>query len=322
MVKRIAVLTSGGDSQGMNACIKAIVNACISHKVEIIGVMRGFQGLLDNDYIKLTNEMVEHIGFLGGTILKTSRCEEFKKSSGVDKAIKNMRKNKIDGLIVLGGNGSLRGVQELAEKGFNVVGIPASIDNDTFYSNSSLGFDTAIKNAVEAVENVRQTASATDRAMVIQTMGRECGEIALHTAFISNADAFDCKELKAGIKGIVLEVKNALKTGVKSPIIVISEGVDYSVEDVRKEIEKFLKIEARTQILGYIQRGGSPSMYDRRLAKEFGVEAVKLLLAGVGGKAIGIKNSKIFSMNIEEANSTPQIFRKDIYDRMKYLKNM
>ncbi len=322
MVKRIAVLTSGGDSQGMNACIKAIVNAGNLHNLEVLGVMRGYQGLLDNNYIKLTNDMVEHIGFLGGTILKTSRCEEFKKSSGVDKAIKNMKKNKIDGLIVLGGNGSFRGVQELAEKGFNVVGIPASIDNDTFYSNSSLGFDTAIKNAVEAVENVRQTASATDRAMVIQTMGRDCGEIALHTAFISNADAFDCKELGKGIKGLIQEVKSALKIGVKSPIVVISEGVKYSVEDVKKEIEKTLKIEARSQILGYIQRGGNPSMYDRRLAKEFGVEAVKLISLGNAKYAVGIKDGKIFSMDIKLANNAPQIFRKDIYDRMQFLKNI
>lgn len=321
-MKRIAVLTSGGDSQGMNTCLKAIVNTCSSRGIEVIAFNKGYQGLIDNDYQILTNEKVAHIGDFGGTVIKTSRCEEFKTPAGVLKGVKNLKKDKIEALIVIGGDGSFRGVLELKKQGFPVVGIPATIDNDMFYTDYTIGFHTALEIAVDNIERIRQTGSAMDRAMVVQVMGRACGDIALNASFITMADAVGIGEIEKPLNKLIDEVKIALKSGNKNPIIVLSEGYKHSPKEVENEISKKLKVDTRSVVLGYIQRGGNPSNADKKLAIQYGIQAVTAILEGRSGIAVGVEDDKIFEMPLESALAVEQKPRLDIYNQLLKLKNL
>ncbi len=321
-MERIAVLTSGGDSQGMNACIKAIVNICTTRDIVCIGVNRGYQGLIDNDMQFLNNEMVENIDFLGGSYLKVSRSPEFETKEGMEKAIKNLNKNEIDAVIVLGGNGSFKGAEALSKEGVKVIGIPGTIDNDLFYTDKTLGFDTAVNNAIGAVDNIRQTLAASNRGFVVETMGRKCGDIALHTAIATCAHAVGIAEFKTTIKDIVADVKHCMKNGVTSPIVVISENVDYSMEDVEKALQKELGIDTRSSSLGYIVRGGNPSVCDRVLGIQWGVTAVELLLKGKHGLALGVDDDKVIVVTLHEANTAKQKIDKSNYLNLRALHNL
>jgi len=321
-MKRIAVLTSGGDSQGMNTCLKAIVNTCTSHGIEVLAFNKGYQGLIDNNYQILTNEKVANIGDLGGTVIKTSRCDEFKTPEGVEKGVRTLRKNKVEALIVLGGDGSFRGLLELKNRGIAVVGIPATIDNDMFYTDYTIGFHTALEVAVESIERIRQTGSSMDRAMVVQVMGRACGDIALNASFITMADALGIGEIDKPLNELVNEVKMALKSGNKNPIIVLSEGYKYSPKEVEKEIANKLNIDVRSAVLGYIQRGGTPSILDKKLSIQYGIQAVMALIDGRNGIAVGVEDDKIFEMPLQIAINVEQKPRMDIYDKLLKLKNL
>lgn len=321
-MKRIAVLTSGGDSQGMNACLKAIVNTCSSHGIEVLAFNKGYQGLIENDYQILTNDKVAHIGDLGGTFIKTSRCDEFKTFAGVEKGVKSLKKDKVEALIVLGGDGSFKGLLELKRRGVAVVGIPATIDNDMFYTDYTIGFHTALEIAVDSIERIRQTGSAMDRAMVVQVMGRACGDIALNASFITMADALGIAEIDKPLSELIKEVKVALKSGNKNPIVVLSEGYKYSPKEVEKEIANKLKVDVRSAVLGYIQRGGSPSIQDKKLAIQYGIQSVVALMEGRSGIAVGVEDDKIFEIPLEAANSVEQKLRMDIYEKLLKLKNL
>ena len=321
-MERIAILCSGGDSQGMNTCIKTIVKICESHNIIPIAVNRGFQGLLENDFSFLNHEMVANIDNLGGCYIKTSRCKEFESPLGVKKGVKNLQKNKIDGLIVIGGNGSFKGVEALVNEGVNCVAIPATIDNDLFYTDNALGFDTAVNNCVNAIENIRQTMLANDRALVVEVMGRDCGNIALTTAFATASHCVSTKELKRSVKDIIKDVRKVVNFGIKSPVVVMSENLPYTVDEVAKEITKQLGIETRTAVLGYIQRGGAPSVTDKLFAIKWGIASVEMLLEGKSGYALGNKGNNVMAVTIQEANRAKQNFSMETYKNLRKLFNL
>lgn len=319
---RIAILTSGGDCQGMNACISAMVRTCLSFGITPIGVRRGYQGLIDNDMVELTADMVEFIAGIGGTILKTSRSAEFRTPEGVDKAVENLKKNKIDGLIIVGGDGSYRGSLELVKRGIKIVDIPGTIDNDLNYTEKTLGFDTAVNNAVNAVSSMMETLIANNRGVVIKVMGRSCGDIALYTALALNAHTIAIRETNTTLDDIVKDVATVLKNGEKCPIVIMNEYMDFSIQDVQDAIAKVSDIETRGIELGYIQRGGSPSVLDRIYATQFGISAVTSLREGSYNIALGVDSDNVFAVPVEDAIGAKQNFQYNLYIQLRNLHNL
>ena len=314
-MKKIAVLTSGGDAPGMNACIRAIVRAGVELGHKVVGVRAGYQGLVDGRFVNLGLRDVGNIIQLGGTFLKTSRSEEFRNSNGFSKAIENLKKENIDCLVVIGGNGSLSGATELKKAGVNVIGLPGTIDNDLGYTDFTLGFDTAVNTVIDLLNNVRDTSSSHERVCVVEVMGRHCGDIALYSGIAAGAEAIMLPEVKMDIDTVCKKLMMSAKTGKISSIVVVAEGAG-KAEQIAEEIEKRTKLEARSVVLGHIQRGGSPSMADRVFASRLGVEAVNLITAEKYGLAVGSKNGKIFSMDLEKA-----IVVKNTFDKQTYLIN-
>ena len=318
-IKRIAVICSGGDSQGMNTCIKTIVNVCTVHNIEVYAFNRGYQGLIENDIIKLNNEMVENIGHLGGCFIKVARSKEFLENEGKEKAFNNIYKNEIDGVILIGGNGSFHGALEFVKAGIPIIGIPGTIDNDLYYTDRTLGFDTAVNNAVKAIDNIKQTMLANSRGIVIRVMGRDCGAIALNVAVACNAHALSVKEVPKTIDQIIDDLKVCMNNGVESPLVILNDYIEYSVEDVQKAMEKHLRIETRGSTLGYIQRGGSPSVEDRLLATQFGLTAVELLINGKTDLAVGVRNRNIISISLMQALQIKEEFDYSLYNQLRDL---
>ena len=318
-IKRIAVICSGGDSQGMNTCIKTIVNVCTVHNIEVYAFNRGYQGLIENDIIKLNNEMVENIGHLGGCFIKVARSKEFLEQEGKQKAFNNIYKNEIDGVILIGGNGSFHGALEFVKAGIPIIGIPGAIDNDLYYTDRTLGFDTAVNNAVKAIDNIKQTMLANSRGIVIRVMGRDCGAIALNVAVACNAHALSVKEVPKTIDQIIDDLKVCMNNGVESPLVILNDYIEYSVEDVQKAMEKHLRIETRGSTLGYIQRGGSPSVEDRLLATQFGLTAVELLINGKTDLAVGVRNRNIISISLMQALQIKEEFDYSLYNQLRDL---
>ena len=318
-MKKIAVLCSGGDCQGMNACIKAIVDTCHANNLTVVGINRGYQGLIENDIRILENYDVANIETIAGSIIKTSRSSEFMTEPGFRKAIDNLKLNDIEGLIVIGGNGSFRGCRDLVNAGVNVIGIPGTIDNDLFYTERSLGFDTAVQHAVDTVTAIKQTMYANGRASVFKCMGRHCGDIALHTAVAVEADSLAVNEIEYSVEQIVSDVRNALSHGNTSPIVMLSEGCKLDMDEIVYEIQSQLHLTTRGIELGYIQRGGAPTYYDRMLAVRWGVLAVQLLMQDMTNLALGIKNDKIFSTPLIEVEYVLQEFRIDMVNDLRTL---
>ena len=318
-LRRIAVICSGGDSQGMNTCIKTIVNVCSVHNIECVAFNRGYQGLIENDIVKLDNDMVENIGHLGGCFIKVARSEEFKTELGRARAFNNIYRNNIDGVILIGGNGSFHGAVEFINAGIPIVGIPGTIDNDLYYTDRTLGFDTAVNNAVNAIDNIRQTMLANSRGVVVRVMGRDCGAIALNVAVACNAHSLSVKEVPKSIDQIIEDLKVCLNNGVESPLVILNDYIDYSIEDVEKAIRQKLRIDTRGAVLGYIQRGGSPSVEDRLLATQFGLTAVELLMEGKEGLAVGIRNRSIISMSLMQALQIKEEFDYSLYNQLRDL---
>lgn len=319
---KIAVLCSGGDSQGMNTCVQTIVNMASVHGIMVMGVRRGFQGLIEDDLVELTRESVEHIGNLGGCFLKVSRCPEFKTPEGVKKGYDVLLKNRIDYLIVIGGDGSYRGAIELSELGAKVLTIPGTIDNDLFYTDRSLGFDTAVNNAVRAIDNIRQTMEANNRGLIVEVMGRNCGHIALNVGVIVGAHSLAVREVNTTIDDIVSDVKQCLQKGIVSPIVVVSEAVDYSIDEVKKAVEEKCGIECRSTVIGYLQRGGEPSVLDRLFAIQFGINAIELITKSVYNVALGVRNNNIFYMKLEDVYNLDDEFNKLLYRQLRNLHNL
>ncbi len=293
--KRIAVLTSGGDAPGMNAAVRAVVRTGISHKLEVYGIMRGYEGLINNEFRRLESQDVSNIIQTGGTILKTARCPEFREKEGRTRAFENLKKNKIDGLIVIGGDGSFAGASVLAnEHNFPVAGIPGTIDNDIHGTDYTIGYDTALNNVVEAVDKLRDTASSHNRIFFVEVMGREAGFIALRSGIACGAEAILIPEVSGQIEKLKKFLASRGKVK-KSSIIMVAEGErEGNIFDIAKMIEdEFEDTDVRVSILGHIQRGGSPSAYDRVTASRMGVAAVEALLNNKHNIMVGIANNKI-----------------------------
>ncbi|MBC8531365.1 6-phosphofructokinase [Gehongia tenuis] len=312
-MKKIAVLTSGGDAPGMNAAIRAVVRIADYHGMEVYGVSRGYNGLINGQIEKMTPRSVADIIQRGGTILKTARCEEFKTEEGRAKAVEQIQKYGIEGVIVCGGDGSFRGAQLLSRLGIPTVGLPGTIDNDLAYTEYTLGFDTAVNTAVSAINNIRDTMTSHERVSVVEVMGRRCGDIALYAGIAGGAEVIMVPEIPVSIDYICQRLLAGKERGKLSSIIVLAEGAGHG-EEISELVEKGTGLETRPVVLGHVQRGGTPTCRDRILASRMSAHAVKLLSKGVGNRLVGVKGEKIFDMDIDEALAQKRTFSKELYD--------
>ena len=300
-VKTIGVLTSGGDAPGMNAAIRAVVRTGISCGLKIKGIRHGFAGLLEEDIIDMNNLSVSDIIQTGGTILYTARCLEFKKKEYQEKGAEICRKHGIDGVVVIGGDGSFNGASRLAENGINTVGVPGTIDLDIACTEYTIGFDTAINTAMEAIDKLRDTSESHERCTIVEVMGRTAGHIALWTGIASGAEYILTTEKYHGdIQRIIAKILDRRKLGKKNHIIVNAEGIGSSTE-MAKLIELATGIETRATVLGHIQRGGNPTCKDRVYASALGTKAVELLCEGKTNRVVGYKSGEFVDFDIQEA---------------------
>lgn len=300
-MERIGVLTSGGDAPGMNPCVRAIVRTAVNHGVDVTGINEGFDGLVRGDMEHLMARDVGGIIGQGGTMLQTARCPEFYERKGRIKALRELNEAGIEGLIVIGGDGSMRGACELHKLEFPVVGVPASIDNDIWGTNMSLGVDTALNTIMEAVDKLRDTASSHQRAFLVETMGRECGYLALMAGIITGAEVVLIPESGSSLEKVGSAVEDAYARGKTHCIIMSAEGSDLDTHDVADYLDAMeVGFRTRVTILGHVQRGGSPSAFDRLLATRFGVSAVETLLAGETGLMVGLMGREISTTPLEE----------------------
>jgi 6-phosphofructokinase 1 len=303
-MKRIAVLTSGGDSPGMNAAIRAVVRSAVFHDIEVIGVFQGYQGLVDGDFKRLNVRSVAKILGRGGTILKSARCEAFMTVEGRAKAFDNLQKNNIDGLVVIGGNGTFTGaLQFYNEFKFPVIGLPGTIDNDLDGTDNTIGFDTATNNVVEAVDKIRDTADSHNRLFFVEVMGRHNGFIALSTGIATGAIAVMTPETEITVDGLVQVLAEGQKRNKTSSIVIVAEGNPSGgayklAQEVKQRTDQY---DIRITVLGHLQRGGSPSCSDRVLASRLGVEAVESLLNGAVNGMVGVVNDRLVHTPFEQA---------------------
>ncbi|MBO5344543.1 MAG: 6-phosphofructokinase [Clostridia bacterium] len=311
-MKSIAVLTSGGDSPGMNACIRSVVRYGISQGLKVYGVHHGYAGLIEDEITLMTERTVGNIIQVGGTILKTARCKEFMTPQGVDIAVANLRKRKIDGVVVCGGDGTFRGAKELIKRGILVACVPGTIDNNLFYTDYTLGFDTAVNTVVSLINNVRDTSSSHDRVSIVETMGAGCGDVALNAGLAAGADVILVPEIKWSIDDVCAKLTAAKKHGKESSIIVLSEHV-CDPNDLAKMIVMKCGIECRSVILGHVQRGGTPTAFDRNLGSRFGARGVDMLMQGVSG-AVGFKGGKLIEVSIDDALHGKRKFNVDEFN--------
>jgi 6-phosphofructokinase 1 len=286
-LKRVGLLTSGGDSPGMNPCVRAVFREAAQHDIEVVAFRRGFAGLLDNDSYLMKPNDVSGIIQRGGTILLTARCEEFKYEEAQKEAIKNLIQNECDALVVIGGDGSFHGAQAIAGRGLDVIGIPGSIDNDIYGTDTSLGADTAMNNIIEAVDKIKDTASSHERTFIVETMGRGSGYLALMAGIASGAEAVIIPEVKYDLEKIAARIKERYKLGKISNIILVAEGASTAYQ-VGRQLSKIAGIVSKITVLGHLQRGGSPSAYDRTLASRLGSGAILKLLDGYSSCMVGM----------------------------------
>lgn len=300
-MKKIAVLTSGGDSPGMNAAVRAVVRTAIYNDIEVYGIYHGYQGLINDDIHQLDLGAVGDTIQRGGTFLYSARCPEFKEESVRQRGIENLRKRGIEGLVVIGGDGSYRGAQRISEecKDIQTIGVPGTIDNDINGTDFTIGFDTALNTIIESVDKIRDTASSHARTFIIEVMGRDCGDLALWAGLSVGAETIILPEVDTDIKEIAERIENGIKRGKKHSIIMVAEGC-MSGEECSKELLKYINVDARVSVLGHIQRGGSPSGQDRVLASRLGGYAVELLLEGKTALGVGIRNNALTSTPFEE----------------------
>lgn len=300
-MKRIGVLTSGGDAPGMNAAIRAVVRGAIYNGIEPYGIKRGYEGLMEGDIREMDASSVSDIMQRGGTVLKTARSERFTTEDGQKTALNVLKTFGIEGLVIIGGDGSMTGGLQLAKHGINIMGLPGTIDNDLAYTEFTIGFDTAVNTVLSAVGNIRDTSSSHERSTVIEVMGRHCGDIALYSGLTGGAEIILTPERKVDIDAISRKMLQGRSRGKLHNIIIKAEGVDITTEELVRLIQERTGMDTKLVVLGYIQRGGSPTAKDRMLASRMGYRAVELLKEGVRCQAIGIRGAEIINMDIEEA---------------------
>jgi len=294
-LSKIGVLTSGGDAPGMNACIRAVVRYGASCKLVVVGIRRGYAGLLEGDLVRLDSRAVANIIQRGGTILETARCEEMKTAEGLKKAIATLHREGIEGLITIGGDGTFRGAAALAEVGgIKVIGIPGTIDNDVYGTDYAIGFDTAINTALDAIDKIRDTAGSLQRPFFIEVMGRDRGFIALDVGIAGGAESILMPEAETKIEKLCLDMRRSFKRGKKSYIVIVAEGDEAGgVFPIAQQVWERLRLEYRICVLGHVQRGGSPTARDRILASQLGAAAVDALANGKTGYMVGELKGKI-----------------------------
>lgn len=317
-MKRIGVLTSGGDAPGMNAAIRAVTRKAISSHCEAFGIYYGFQGLMNGSFKQMEVGTVGDIIHRGGTFLYSARSEKFRTEAGKELAVEQLKKHGIDGLVVIGGDGSIRGAQSLAEYGIACIGVPATIDNDIYGIDYTIGFDTALNTIIESVDRVRDTATSHERAFLIEVMGRDAGDLALFAGLAAGAESIIIPEKENDFPDVVERLQKARQRGKKHSIIILAEGVGDGKEYGEK-IEAATGFETRVTVLGYIQRGGRPTARDRVLASQLGGLAVDLLIAGETGKVVGFSKNQLVAQNIEDVLAKKHRIDDAMYDLSKNL---
>lgn len=319
MIKKIGVLTSGGDAPGMNAAIRGVVRTALVHGIETYGVRNGFLGLYENDMQLLERSSVSDVITRGGTFLGSARFPQFKEESYQKVAIENLKKNGIEALVVIGGDGSYMGAMRLTEQGFPCIGIPGTIDNDIQGTDYTIGYFTALNTAVSAIDKLRDTCSSHQRISVIEIMGRHCGDLTLNAAIAGGCEYIVIPELPFNDDELIAEIKKGFEKGKQHAIVAVAELM-INVHELAKKIEAEVKHETRATVLGHIQRGGSPSPFDRILASRMGAYAVELLRDGQKGRSIGVQNGTLTHHDIIDAiTNLKRPFNRDLYDMAKNL---
>ena len=311
--KSIAVLTSGGDAPGMNAAVRAVVRTGLNFGMKVYGVMRGYNGLLTGDLKEMNMRSVSDIMQHGGTALYTARSPEFNTPAGVEKAANMCREKGIEGVVVIGGDGSFRGARDLTNAGINCIGVPGTIDNDIACTDYTIGYDTALNTAMEMIDRIRDTTESHDRCSVVEVMGRRCGDIALNTGVAVGALTTLVPEIPYDFHRDVLDrIRLAQSTGKRHYIIVVAEGVG-NTEDLAQRIQRHTGIETRATSLGHVQRGGAPTLRDRVVASRMGYHAAELLFNGIGNRVVAMKGEQIVDFDITEALNMPRAFDEKMY---------
>ncbi len=300
MIKKIGVLTSGGDAPGMNAAVRAVVRTAISKGMEVYGIRRGYVGLITGDIFQMDARSVSDIIHRGGTMLYTARCPEFRTEEGLDKAKAKCDELGLEGIVVIGGDGSFRGAADLSARGILCVGIPGTIDNDIACTEYTIGYDTAMNTAMELADKLRDTSQSHDRCTVIEVMGRNAGYIAVNTGIACGAIEIITKEMPYDLDNIAKKMLEMKKTGKQNFVVVVAEGIGHA-EEIARTLQEKTHVESRATVLGHVQRGGSPTLRDRVVASEMGHYAVELLEQGIGNRVVGMQQNKIVDFDIQEA---------------------
>ncbi len=312
MQKTIGVLTSGGDAPGMNAAVRAVTRAALEKGFKVMGIKRGYNGLLNGEMIEMNARSVSDIIQRGGTEIFTARCKEFKEWEYVLKAKDKALEANMAGIVVIGGDGSFRGAADLSKAGIPCVGVPGTIDNDIQCTEYTIGYDTAMNTVMELIDKLRDTSHSHERCAVVEVMGRNAGHIALNTGIACGATAILVPEVKFDMDEVIAKIKHAQSTGKEQFIVIVAEGIG-GTEEIAKKIEAATGIESRATILGHVQRGGSPTVRDRVMASEMGYYAVELLEKGIGNRVVGLKEGKVVDFDIQEALSMKKPFNERLY---------
>ena len=312
-MKTIGILTSGGDAPGMNAAVRAVVRTAIANGMTVKGIMRGYNGLIENDIVDLNARSVSDIIGRGGTMLYTARSPRFREEEGILEGVKTCKEHGIEGVVVIGGDGSFRGARDLSLHGIPCVGIPGTIDNDIACTEYTIGFDTAMNTAMEMVDKIRDTSQSHDRCSIVEVMGRNAGHLALQCGIAVGAASIVVPEVPITIDEIVEKIRRMKRNGKRHFIVVVAEGVG-KVDEMVKQIEAATGIVSRSAVLGHVQRGGSPTVRDRVVATQLGHAAVKLLLEGKGNRVVGIKDNNVVDYDIYEALNMTKGLDMEMYE--------
>ncbi len=318
MIKRIGVLTSGGDAPGMNACIRAITRQAFKYGIEVFGIRSGYNGLVKGDIYQLSSFDVSEKLNRGGTFLGSARLPEFKNPEVRQIGIEQLKKHNIEALVVLGGDGSYMGAKKLTEMGVNCIGVPGTIDNDIASTDYTIGFDTALNTVIQVIDKLRDTTSSHYRCNIVEIMGRHCGDLTIYGGLASGVEDLIVPEKGFDLEGVINRIEEAKVRGKKHFIIALAELITDPYE-LARTIEKRTGVETRATVIGHIQRGGSPTAFDRILAARLGAYAVDLLIQGFGGRCVGIRNNQLVNYDIYEALEMPRHDHLDIYDLCKTL---
>lgn len=313
-MKTIGVLTSGGDAPGMNAAVRAVVRTACESGIKVYGINRGYQGLIEGDLRELNIRSVSDIIHRGGTMLYSARCKAFREEAGMQQAIDSCKKFGIEGIVVIGGDGSFRGARDLSLRGIPCIGVPGTIDNDIVSSDYTIGYDTCLNTVMQMVDRVRDTVESHSRCVVVEVMGNRCGDLTLNAGIAVGATAIVIPEIHSDIEKHVIErIRRTQKTDKKHFIVMVAEGIG-GVEELARKIEKECGVESRAVILGHVQRGGSPTVRDRVVASQMGYKAVKLLMQGIGNRVVVQKDDHIIDYDIYEALNMERKVNTELYN--------